>query len=313
VTTTGIFETPFVWPLTVNQPGQAYSICALTGTTLVNAKQAPGPFTVLTAQPPAVTLSTASVAAGGSVTVNGANWVPDQQVRVGVMLGNQPGFIASATVASGNNLKGTFSVTLALPAGTAAGAYQVTAMTTQNKLLSTAYTQTNQPLTVTASVTPTPTPTATPTPTPTPTTAVPTPTATPVPTATPTATPGANTGTTPTGSNGSSTGGQNSTLIFIILLILALLVLAIGGLLILMAAQRRKPALTPGGPGQGYGVYQQGGNAGAPQGLGPPVCTRCGNPLPPNTPICRVCGLHNGLPYAPYEPPYDPDGPTVAF
>jgi hypothetical protein len=97
-------------------------------------------------------------------------------------------------------------------------------------------------------------------------------------------------------------------------LILALLVLAIGGLLILMAAQHRKATANPvpAMPAQGYGALQHTGHTGAVQAGQPTstgVCSRCGSPLPPNSPICRVCGLHNGLPYE----PYDPDGPTVAF
>ncbi len=69
VPVSGSFEQSFIWPSTlVNQPGQEYSICAQNAQGhVISSKDDPGPFTVLTPNPPAFSLSTNSIAAGGAI------------------------------------------------------------------------------------------------------------------------------------------------------------------------------------------------------------------------------------------------------
>jgi hypothetical protein len=304
-TASGTFETSFIWPTSLNQPNQQYSICAITPNHIsANTKDGNGPFTVLTANPPAISVSSTSISAGNTITVTGENWVPPQQVDVAVTLGQGQSSIATASVTSNGLSSGTFTATLTIPANAASGNYIVTA-STPNNLLSLAYTNGTQALTVTGSATPTVTTTPTVTPT-----ATSTPTSSQTPSATQTA--------IANGLNGNSSSGGNNVLIFALLIVLAVVILGIGGVLVFILAQR-KNRLTSAGQFQSYagsgtpGMLLGQGPLGEPpntmsqaaQGANE-ACVRCNSPLPANSLVCGVCGLHNGL-------ISDPDGPTLAF
>ncbi len=308
VTNTGSFEAQFIWPGQVNKPGQAYSICSQSvnaGEPVVLSRlDSPGPFTILTTNSPAIDVTQTSVKAGANINVEAMNWVPNQPINVEIVPTSGSGFISRTQVTPGNATPGKFSTTLAIPANTATGNYEVTASTVQNNLLSTSYTHTNRPLSIAGTaVTSTPTVTTTPTPVATPTVSVAsTPAETPVATTTATAGGGGSNGTT-------LPGNTNKSLIFVLLIALAALILAIGVLLIFIVALRKGPtAPLPNtvSPGSGlYDPYGQPGQsaAGYPQ---PALCARCGRPLPPNSLLCPACGFHNGL-------VLDPNGPTAMF
>jgi hypothetical protein len=82
-TSNGEFSTYFRWPLTLNKVNQEYSMCALTANgVVVSSRNDPGPFVVATASPPDINVWPTTVAAGGTLTVTGQNWVLPHEVTV---------------------------------------------------------------------------------------------------------------------------------------------------------------------------------------------------------------------------------------
>lgn len=161
----------YVWPQAVNGVNQTYTLCAVDGTTTVSPgvqPNAPTTYTVLAANPPALTISPSAIIQGqdNAITATGQNWfAPQQAVTVNVCSDasctQQP--IASQTVIPAQD--GTFQATLSIPPTTAPGPYFVEAAT-QNQALIAPPANSPPQLTINA---PTPTPTPTPTPSPTPT------------------------------------------------------------------------------------------------------------------------------------------------
>lgn len=84
VKSNGAFSTSFAWPLTLNRVNQEYSMCALAANDMViSSRNTPGPFVVVTASPPDINVWPTTVAAGGTLTVTGQNWVLPHEVTVG--------------------------------------------------------------------------------------------------------------------------------------------------------------------------------------------------------------------------------------
>src|SRR6185312_9625547 len=124
VDSTGAFDYNFVWPPAANSG--MYSICAyntVDGLPVGNIDD--GPFTALAPSAPSVSVSSASVVAGQSITVTGKNWVPPQDVNVYIAACvdcDGPIVVSDTAHSSGLNT-GTFSVTLTIPATTTPGDY----------------------------------------------------------------------------------------------------------------------------------------------------------------------------------------------
>ncbi len=194
-----------------------------------------GPFTVLTASPPVITLSKSSVSAGNTVTVSGQNWVPPQTVSINIAgcAACEPGSseVTNVSVNSTGLNSGSFSKVITIPASTKPGNYVVDALTPSG--LEAFYTTGIKHLAITAAP------------------ATVTPTATVSPSATVTATP-TTTGTvtnvtnsTGTGNSSSNTGGGNtgnSTLIIMLLVGAVLLFAAAALVILLMMRSSRKRA-----------------------------------------------------------------------
>ena len=274
----GQFYQNFSWPAAAGQVNKGYSICAiLTADGSVASSKDDGPFTVLTSSPPVIDISSTSVAAGGTVTITGHNWVPPQAVNINIAgcADCEPGNTEVGTVtthSTGLN-DGSFSVVMTIPANTKAANYVVNALT-QSGMDANHMTGVKH-LAITSAA-----PIATPTTATTPTVTA---TTTPVSTVTPTAIPGGNN----TGSNNGSDSGSNGLAIGLFAA-LGLLVLAIVGVVVFMlmqrSAARRKASSgassnngqTPlGGPISNGGYpMQQGGpisNAGYPMQQGGPI------------------------------------------
>lgn len=213
----GGFTQNFPWPATANKVNQGYSICSLlaSNNSLISS-QDDGPFTVLASSPPVINISATSVAAGGTVTVTGQNWVPPQTVAV-VIAGCaacDPGntYVTNANATSAGLNSGSFSVAIPIPSKTKPGNYVVDALTKTG--LEAFYTTGVKHLTITAaSVAPTPTPspssTVQPSPTPSPTTPA-TVAPSPTPAASATSAGASDTSGTVTTTNDSS-GGSSAT------------------------------------------------------------------------------------------------------
>lgn len=240
---TGGFTQNFAWPGAAGKVNQGYSICALlVSDNSTASSRDDGPFTVLTASPPVITLSKSSVAAGNTVTVSGQNWVPPQAVSINIAgcAACEPGNteVTNVSVNSTGLNSGSFSKVITIPASTKPGNYVVDALTPSG--LEAFYTTGIKHLTITAApATVTPTATVSPSATApaTPTTASASPTT--IGTVT-NVTNSANTG------NGSSnTGGGNtgqSTLIIVLLVGAVLLFAAAALVILLMLRSSRKRA-----------------------------------------------------------------------
>jgi len=243
---TGKFYQNFSWPVAAGQVNQEYSICADAASTgNVVSSQDDGPFTLLSASPPAINVSTSSVAAGNTVTITGQNWVPPQQVNINIAgcADCEPGNteVTSSNATSSGLNTGTFSVTVTIPASTKPGNYVIDALTQSG--MDANYTTGVKHLTITSLI-PTPTPTSAVTPTPTVTT-TPTPatTATSVSTVTPT-TVTTTTANTTSSSNGGDSGGSFLTIALFVAI--AVVVLAIISIFAFMFMQRSKRRNSPG-------------------------------------------------------------------
>ncbi len=122
----GDFTAGFLWPLTVNRVG-TYYVCA----TQANAGSAlsSNAFSLLTSQPPTLTISPNSLVAGEPLTVSGANWVPGPQtlnvivVPCNTICNAAP--VAQQTIVTTS--AGAFSQQLTISAGTPTGQYYVQA------------------------------------------------------------------------------------------------------------------------------------------------------------------------------------------
>ena len=325
--TSGTFDQNFTWPHAAGQVNEGYSICSkLVANGTIASSQDDGPFTVLTANPPVIDISSTSVQAGSTVTVLGHNWVPPQQVTINIAgcaacePGNSEVTSVSTTSAGLNN--GSFSRSVTIPAATKPGSYVVDAIATSG--LEAFYTTGVKHLTITAAPVTSP-PTVVPSPT---TQSTATATATQVSTAT---TSGTTTGSTNSGS--SDNGGKSNSLLLVVLVAFAVVLFAIAGVIIFMLMQRSRSQVPPAEPAQYVQNMQQNGsspNFGQPQqpvsqgwppssfnqptqqgvyqpNFGQPtpvppggpyhspgqnaVCMNCGRPLAPNAMVCSVCGM----------------------
>jgi hypothetical protein len=174
VDSTGNAKGPYAWPQAANTVNQAYILCAVDGTTMVSPDvQSNGidTYTVLAADPPAITLSSSTLLQGATLTVSGQNWFPQQALTVSVCTDNPCTGQPITSRSSGSAQDGTFQITLTIPESTAAGPYFVE-VETANGALSAPPSGSAPQLTV-STPTPTPTPTATPAPTPIPSTPAP--------------------------------------------------------------------------------------------------------------------------------------------
>lgn len=242
----GNFDFGFDWPGGAGS-GQ-WSICAYRAadsSTIFNVDD--GPFTVLSSQPPSLSLSKSTVAPGAKLTITGKHWLPGQGnifVYVGPCADCDGAPVAGTMVSSAAD--GSFSVTLTIPANTV-----------PNNYIASAHTQTgvldigpNGPHVKVA---------------------IPAPTATPKPTATATSAPTATAAPSAGAGNTSTSGGAGGSATVIALGAFAALLLAVIAVLFVTLVRRSKqpPAGPPGsfgGPGGPSGGYGQ-----APMGAYPPA------------------------------------------
>jgi hypothetical protein len=242
----GGFSATFDWPAAANSLNTAYSICALNAAdNNVASHLDSGPFTVLAANPPSLSVLTTSLKAGDSINVSGQNWVPEQQVLVsiGPCQSCAAQKTASATVTSTGHNTGTFSATLTVPASTAAGTYYLGAANA-NRLLSAP----SQTLTITAS-----------------------PTATATATATATTTPAATATAVSAGRGGSPGSGSSVGLVFGLVIAGIVLLAVLAGLLAFLLTRRPAPADGVGGGGRtGIGPAPGAYPTARPHGAAPP-------------------------------------------
>src|SRR5262249_5146244 len=124
----GNFDAHFDWPMAANQVNQQYSICALNAAdSSVASHLDSGPFTLLAANPPQITLSDDKVVPGKSITVTGQNWVPEQAIQIyaASCQACSTSRVATVSVQSDGHNSGTFNATLTIPANAAPGNYFV--------------------------------------------------------------------------------------------------------------------------------------------------------------------------------------------
>lgn len=161
------------WPDNAAMPTTAYYVCATTqATQATQGSQGLSSNTFTVAQAVSLSITPTSAAQGDQVTVNGANWLPPQQLNVSIIAAEGSPPIVSSVVTPGPD--GTFSSILTIPANAGAGVYAVhvyatneTTMTaTQNNILTVTQTAAATPTTAPS---PTAAPTVQPTDTPTPT------------------------------------------------------------------------------------------------------------------------------------------------
>ncbi len=234
----GSFTASFDWPSAANSVNTAYSICALKDADhSVASTQDSGPFTVLSASAPSISISKSSVAAGSSVTVTGQNFVPEQSVLVYVAPCSSCGApkTVSATVQSTGHNTGGFTTMLTIPTSTSPSSYFVGAISSNGVLSATEHS-----LVVVDAPTPTPTATSTAT-------------ASPAATAT-------STSANPGKSNDTNSG------LFIALGIVAVVLLALIAGLIAFLVTRGSSAPSSTSPGSPYGAYP----SARPYGSSPP-------------------------------------------
>lgn len=332
----GTFDANFSWPAKAGQVNQAYSICSFqTGTNAVASSLDDGPFTVLSASKPTLSISASSVAPGGSITVSGQNWVPPQPLNIDIAgcADCDPGnsTIATTTTSSTGLNSGTFSISVPISGTAAPGNYVVNVFSQSGPLDAFHLPGVGiQHLVVTAPPAVTPT-------------VSPSPSATTSPTAS--TTPTATTNSTPSTSTNNNSSGNNTPLLIGVLIALVVLLIAIAGIIFYMLSQRNKQNVPPSpstnyprsGPFQQYNAsggpltpfppssMSQQGQSNQPPSYGYPSpnqqawqgnpqsqqsfnqrCMRCGNVLSPDSAICGRCGLHNTA-------LSDPNDPTIAY
>jgi hypothetical protein len=257
----GNFTASFVWPAAAAATEHSYWVCGQQGGTT-----APGvsSFTVLSSNPPSLTISDDSQAfPGGTVKVSGQNWLPGNQpitVVVTPCLDCGPGFTSTATVTAAAD--GSLNATVNVPTQAKVGnqLYVIASNASSDPSLPPALNvnaPSNAPrFTVPSQSAPTPTPTATPSPTPT---------SGATATTTSTSTVGGNVNTANT------TGSSSSNTLLVILLAAVGIVLLIGAG-IAVALFLRSRASAPAGPVKSGPPYGDGGGYGPPRGpySGPP-------------------------------------------
>lgn len=264
VSSSGTFDFSFEWP--GGASSNLWSICAYRDsdhTTIFNIDD--GPFSVLSPNPVGVTVAPSTVAPGGSVTVTGHSFVPQQLVHVIIASCVNCGgatVLGTADVTSNGSNTDSFSVTIPIHSDAPPGAYKVGAFSA-NGLLDTGPAGA-QSLTVQAAPTATPAPTVTPAPTPT------------------TAAPAA---PTPSASDGGGTA-----LLIVLGLVVVVLLAALAGALVYFLTRRRTP---PGGGPGSAGSGGPGGPAGVTLGgYGQPPygAPYAGSQTPPPMPDWRDAG-----------------------
>ncbi|WIG58615.1 MAG: hypothetical protein OJF49_001361 [Ktedonobacterales bacterium] len=290
VDSSGQFDYSFDWPDAASAGLWSFCVYGTGGVPTGNIDD--GPFSVLSAVSPSVAISAGSVAAGGTVTITGQNWLPAQDkifVYVGPCADCDGAPIASGNATSASN--GAFSITLPIAANTAPGQYVVSAHNESGVL---DLMDKGPKLTVALAPTATPQPTATAS-----------------PTLAPTAVAGGTSGTA------GSSGGNG--LLIALLVVAALLLAIIAGLIGFVIARGRNT--TPGGPSGGSGPSGGPGGSGPP-GSGYPANTPAGQYSRPITPGGYPGGSYQQPGANPYPgqyppatgqtlfPPADPDAPT---
>jgi hypothetical protein len=234
VDSSGAFSAYFDWPAAAGSG--SWSVCAIDVTTgwpspLGGAGSIDdGPFSVMSSHAPSLTLSSATVNPGGSVTVTGHNWLPAQGqifVYAGPCADCDGAPLASETVSS--NGSGGFTATLTFDASATLGKYIVSAHN-QSGALDIGMSGPH----ITVALAPT---------------ATPAPTATAIPTAT-----SASGGSSSNGGGGQAAASGFSALVPWLLGAGGLLALALLGVAIFFLARRRPPTTPPGGPRFGAGA-----------------------------------------------------------
>src|SRR5258708_14701989 len=125
----GTFDAPFDWPAGASS-GQ-WSICAYDSATSMpppSGNVDDGSFSVLSSHAPAVSISSASIAPGDTLTVTGHYWLPAQGgilVYVASCADCDAQPVASTQATSGPD--GSFTATLPIPSSAAAGSFVVSA------------------------------------------------------------------------------------------------------------------------------------------------------------------------------------------
>ena len=254
----GTFDAPFDWPAGASS-GQ-WSICAYDSTTSMpplNGNVDDGPFSVLSSHSPAVSISSASIAPGDTLTVTGHYWLPAQGgilVYVGSCADCDAQPVASTQATSGPD--GSFTATLPIPSRAAAGSFVVSA-NAHGGVLDVGQANAKH-VTIVA-----PKPTATTQPSPTVTAAT--------------------TAVAPPPSSNSSS--DNSSLIIALVIGVVVLLAALAGLLAYVLTRRKPTPDAPGYGGPGYGApggYDRPtGYGGGAYGSRPDYGAPYGAPTPP--------------------------------
>lgn len=129
VKSNGEFYTYFRWPLTLNKVNQEYGMCALTANgVVVSSRNSPGPFVVATANPPGINVWPTTVAAGGTLTVTGQNWVLPHDVVVGFSNPRSEITVRGIkviVVKPSERKNGTFKISFTIPKHLPPGTYTV--------------------------------------------------------------------------------------------------------------------------------------------------------------------------------------------
>lgn len=168
---TGSASGSYVWPLSVNAVGQSYVLCGSDGTLTIMpgvTVNAPNTYTVLAANPPAITLTPPKITQGDMFTISGQNWKPAQPVTVNICSDAACNTQALPSQRVTSNDDGTLEIQFPTSSNTPAGTYYVQA-TSDNGALTAPPVNAPVQLTVNALPTPTPSPSPKPTVTPTPT------------------------------------------------------------------------------------------------------------------------------------------------
>jgi len=267
----GAFTATFQWPAGAGTKNHSYWACgAQSGATFPGVSF----YTVLSSNPPSLSVNVSQAAPGSSVTVTGQNWLPGNlpiAVIIAPCVACEPNYSQTATTIS--QADGTLSVSMKVPAQAQIGDKLFVSgqsVDSNNAGDLSAEDPTTAPsFTVVAQPTPTPTPTNTPTPT---------------PTRNPTAVGSGGGGNTANGASG-------STLLVVLLAALGVVLLLAAIVAVLLFLRSRGPA--PGAPG-----------AGGPRSSGP------GGAYPPQG---GGYSPYSGPPRGGWRPPTDPNYPETSL
>ncbi len=164
----------YFWPLSVNMVNQSYLLCASDGAVTISPgtqDNQPNSYLVLSANPPALSLSAPALNQGDTLTVSGQNWTPAQPVTVNICSDANCATPALPSQQVTSNDDGTFEVQFSISSSMLPGAYYVQATTNDDALMAPlpkgapVQFMVNAP---TPTPSPSPSPTMKPTPTPTP-------------------------------------------------------------------------------------------------------------------------------------------------